>query len=223
MPETISTPVAESTSQKTPDGSPPTAPGSVAEPMPESQMLTSWKTTKPELNAGRMMKMFVRLNVYLYTRPPSKPRAAINKFFIKVNIFLYRTSNGRVMGRFGDLDALLITTTGRKTGLDRTTPVGYLFDRGRFIVVAVPGHFDIPNGPRATDPAWFLNLKAKPDASIHIGPEEIDVTARVLPSGGEREAMWARFTEAYPFIGEFAKRGGSVLPVLELTPKDMVS
>jgi deazaflavin-dependent oxidoreductase (nitroreductase family) len=191
--------------------------------MPESQMLTSWKTTKPELNAGRMMKMFVRLNVYLYTRPPSKQRAAINKFFIKVNIFLYRTSHGRVMGRFGDLDALLITTTGRKTGLDRTTPVGYLFDRGRFIVVAVPGHFDIPNGPRAVDPAWFLNLKAKPDASIHIGPEEIDVTARVLPSGGEREAMWARFTEAYPFIGEFAKRGGSVIPVLELTPKDMVS
>lgn len=207
-----------------PETAPQLLPTLVPEPeaeAPQTQMLTSWSTTKPELNAGRFMKAFVRVNVYLYTRPPSKPTKAINKFFVRLNVYLYRKSQGRVLGRFGDLDALLITTLGRKTGKERTTPVGYLYDHGRFVVCAVPGHFDVPGGPKAVHPAWYLNLLSNPQATIDIGREQLAVTAGVLPAGPGRDQMWQRFVDVYPFIGEFQKRASRLIPVLVLTPDDM--
>lgn len=193
-----------------------------ASDIPETRTLTSWATTRPQLSAGPFMEAFVRLNVYLYSKPPSKLRHSVNKFFLRFNVWVYRKSKGRILGKFGDLEALLLTTTGRKTGKQRTTPVGYLFEKGRFVVVAVPGHFDIPGGPKATHPAWYLNLRANPHAVIDIGPEQIEVTAEEL-SGAERERNWSRFTGAFPFIGEFEKRARRRLPLLLLTPKDLVS
>jgi deazaflavin-dependent oxidoreductase (nitroreductase family) len=195
-----------------------------ARPMPaaeQTHMLTSWSTTRPELKAGRFMRAFVRVNVYLYTRPPSKAKQSINRFFIRLNVWLYRRSQGRIFGRFGDLDALLLTTTGRRTGKARTTPVGYMYEGGRFVVCAVPGHFDVPGGPKAVQPAWFLNLRANPQAAIDIGKEQIEVTAEVLPPGAERDKYWERITGVYPFIGEFQKRANHLLPMVVLTPNDL--
>lgn len=189
--------------------------------LPQPKMLTSWATTRPELNAGRFMRAFVRVNVYLYSKPPGKVSKSINKFFLRLNVFLYRKSKGRVMGRFGDLDALLITTLGRRSGKLRTTPLGYLYDGGRFIVVAVPGHFDVPGGPKAINPAWFLNIRTNLEATIDIGREQIEVTAEALTSGDRREEKWQRFVDAYPFIVEFQKRVGRPIPVVVLTPKDL--
>ncbi|PSL05986.1 deazaflavin-dependent oxidoreductase (nitroreductase family) [Haloactinopolyspora alba] len=187
---------------------------------PDTQALSSWATTRPELNAGRFMRAFVRVNVYFYSKPPSKLSKTINKLGIKLNVFAYRRSQGRILGRFGDLEALLITTVGRKTGKERTVPLGYLFDRGRFIVVAVPGHFDIPGGPKAVDPAWYRNIQANPQASIHIGKEVIDVTAATA-TGADHDRYWEQFTTAYPFIGEFFKRADRPPPIVVLTPNDI--
>ncbi|MDG4859709.1 nitroreductase/quinone reductase family protein, partial [Streptomyces sp. T-3] len=191
-----------------------------AEALPETTALTSWATTKPQLNASPLTKAFVRFNVYLYSKPPSKARHSINKFFLRLNVWVYRQSKGRYMGKFGDLEALLLTTRGRKTGQKRTTPVAFQYVDGCFIIVAVPGHFDIPGGPKASHPAWYLNLRAVPEANIDIGPEQIDVTAVEL-TGHEREDRWRGFTDAYPFIGEFAKRARRPLPLLKLVPKDL--
>jgi deazaflavin-dependent oxidoreductase (nitroreductase family) len=184
----------------------------------EKKMLTSWSTTRPELNASRFIKAFVRVNVFLYSRPPSKTSKAFGRASIRLNCYVYRKSHGRVLGRFGDLDALLLTTTGRKTGKERTTPLGYQYVRGSFVVCAVPGHFDIPGGAKAIHPLWYLNLKAKPQAKIDIGREQIDVNARVLSSGDERDKMWQGFIDVYPFIGEFQKRAGHPIPIVVLTP-----
>ncbi len=181
-------------------------------------MLTSWSTTRPELNAGRFIKAFVRFNVFLYSKPPSKANKVIGRFFIRLNIYLFRKSHGKVLGRFGDLDALLLTTIGRKSGKERTTPVGYQYDRGRFVVAAVPGHFDVPGGPAAVHPLWFLNIRAHPKATIDIGRELIDVNAKVLSSGPERDEMWQGFIDVYPFIGEFQKRAKRPIPIVVLTP-----
>lgn len=186
----------------------------------ETDSLTSWSTTKPQLNAGRLMRAFVRVNVYLYSKPPTRVSKTINKFGVRFNVFAYQRSRGRIMGRFGDLEALLLTTTGRKTGKPRTIPLGYVFDRGRFIVVAVPGHFDIPGGPKALDPAWYRNLQANPQAKINIGPEVIEVTAATA-TGADHDRYWRQFTTAYPFIGEFFKRANRPPPVVVLTPNDL--
>jgi deazaflavin-dependent oxidoreductase (nitroreductase family) len=189
-----------------------------AQETPQTQMLTSWSTTRPELNAGRFMKAFVIVNVYLYTRPPTKVSKSINRFFIRLNVYLYRRSHGRILGHFGDLDALLLTTMGRKSGKERTTPVGYQWDAGRFVVCAVPGHFDAPGAAKATHPLWYLNLQANPKAVIDIGREQLDVTSEVLSPGGERDQMWQRFTNVYPFIGEFQKRANRLIPIVVFTP-----
>lgn len=186
----------------------------------ETNSLTSWSTTKPELNAGRLMRAFVRVNVYLYSKPPNRVSKTINKLGVRFNVFVYQRTQGRIMGRFGDLEALLLTTKGRKTGKPRTIPLGYVFDRGRFIVVAVPGHFDVPGGPKAIDPAWYRNLLADSQAKINIGPETMDVTATTA-TGAEHDRYWNQFTTAYPFIGEFFKRANRPPPVVILTPNDL--
>jgi deazaflavin-dependent oxidoreductase (nitroreductase family) len=210
-------------SETVPKTIPETLPETVPESPPEksqTEMLTSWSTTRPELDAGWFMKAFVRVNVYLYSKPPSKVLHSINKFFLRLNILLYRQSHGRILGKFGNLEALLLTTTGRKSGKKRTTPVAYLYDRGRFVVVAVPGHFDVPGGPKAAHPAWYLNLRATPTATIDIGREQIEVTATEL-YGDERDHYWQRFTDAYPFIGEFQNRAKRLLPLVRLIPDDL--
>ncbi|WP_171166016.1 nitroreductase/quinone reductase family protein [Streptomyces sp. I05A-00742] len=187
--------------------------------MPEK--LTPWARGRPTLeDTNVFIRSFTRLNVYLYSKPPSRTAKRINRAFMTLNIQLYRRSGGRILGRFGRLDAMLITTTGRRTGKERTNPVGYVYDRGRYIVCAAPGHFDVPGGPTATQPAWYLNLTADPRATADIGPERLPVTARIL-EGDERERMWRRFTDVLPFMNEFQKRVQHRLPVVELTPDDL--
>lgn len=183
--------------------------------------LSSWSSTQPRMeNTSVLVRGFTRLNVYLYSKPPSKTLKRINKSFLHLNIFLYRKSHGKIFGHFGRLDAMLITTTGRKTGKSRTNPLGYVYDRGHFVVCAAPGHFDVPGGPQATHPAWYLNLRANPRATVDIGAEQVEVTADIL-AGDERDRMWQRFTEVFPFIAEFQKRASHRIPVVVLTPTDL--
>ena len=192
--------------------------------MPTAQKhktLSSWSTTKPEMeDTSAFVRAFTRLNVYLYSKPPSKTFKRINKAFLHLNVFLFQMSHGKILGRFGRLDGMLLTTTGRKTGKARTNPVGYVYDRGRFVVCAAPGHFDVPGGPQATHPAWYLNLCSNPRVTVDIGAEQFEATAEVL-SGAERDRMWKHFTEVFPFIAEFQKRASHLIPVVVLTPADL--
>jgi deazaflavin-dependent oxidoreductase (nitroreductase family) len=186
--------------------------------IPQEKMLTSWATTRPELDAGWFINTFVRVNIFLYSRPPSKTSKAIGRASIRLNCYIYRKSHGKIFGRVGELDTLLLTTTGRKSGKARTTPVGFQYISGSFVVFAVPGHFDIPGGPKAVHPAWYLNLVANPQATIDIGPEQFPVNAKVLPSGAERDKMWQGFVDVYAFLDEFQKRAGRPIPIVMLTP-----
>ncbi|SEK86301.1 nitroreductase/quinone reductase family protein [Streptacidiphilus jiangxiensis] len=207
--------MSETTMPKT--GGPETAPQAAAD---QSATLSSWSTTRPQMeNTSALTQAFTRFNVYLYSKPPSPAIKKINRSFLHLNIFLYRASKGRILGRFGRLDAMLLTTKGAKSGLERVTPVGYIYDRGRYIVCAAPGHFDVPGGPQAKHPAWYHNLRANPGAHAHIGPEQLAVTAEIL-KGEERDRMWTRFTEVFPFIAEFQKRASHRIPVIALTPDD---
>jgi deazaflavin-dependent oxidoreductase (nitroreductase family) len=184
--------------------------------------LSSWSTTKPEMeNTNVFVRAFTRLNVYLYSKPPSPAVKRINKSFLYLNIGLFRASHGRIFGHFGGLEALLLTTTGRKSGRSRTRPLGYVYDSGRFVVCAAPGHFDVPGGPQASHPAWYLNLRSNPRAAVDIGVERFDVTAEIL-EGSERDRMWKQITEVFPFIAEFQKRASHQIPVVALTAVDSV-
>ena len=125
-------------------------------------------------------------------------------FLVPLDRFLYRRSGGRLSvahfgtRREGALPTLLLTTTGRKTGQPRTTPVLYLEDGGRIVVVA-------SNFGREHHPAWSANLLAKPEATIRIRDREQRVVAR-RASEEEKRALWPRLLELYPAWEQYTER-----------------
>jgi deazaflavin-dependent oxidoreductase (nitroreductase family) len=112
-----------------------------------------------------------------------------------------------------DFDILLLTTTGRKSGLERTTPLGWVSDgNGGWLIAASA------NGA-ANIPAWYHNLAAAPDkARIEINGATIPVSAEQL-HGTEREAAWQTLTAAIPRFGRYPEKTDREIPVIRLTSR----
>jgi deazaflavin-dependent oxidoreductase (nitroreductase family) len=73
-------------------------------------------------------------------------------------------------------------------------------------------------GGRATNPAWWLNLREKPSTTVRVGREERAVTARqAMPE--EKERLWPRLVELYPNYDEYRKRTDRDIPVVILRPE----
>ena len=107
----------------------------------------------------------------------------------KLNIPLYRWSGGRIGGKVGKAPVLLLTTTGRKSGQQRTAPVVYLADGERMAIINT-------NAGNAKVPAWSFNLRANPEAEVEVGRRRIPIRAR-LAEGEERADLWRRHNEQY--------------------------
>jgi deazaflavin-dependent oxidoreductase (nitroreductase family) len=108
----------------------------------------------------------------------------------------------------GGQPVLLLTTTGRRSGGARTTPVQFIRSGDRFVVVAA-------NHGRARPPAWLANLKARPEASVQVGRTSINVRARVS-DGRERARLWADLTRANRWLAKTEDRARRRLPVVVL-------
>jgi F420H(2)-dependent quinone reductase len=102
--------------------------------------------------------------------------------YLRFHKYIYEKSDGRVGKHSNRVPALLITTTGRKTGRARTNGLTYCHDRGDLIVVASNGGSDHP-------PAWLLNLEADPKVTIRVGRAVFPATARVA-GAEERAQLW---------------------------------
>jgi F420H(2)-dependent quinone reductase len=102
--------------------------------------------------------------------------------YLRFHKFIYAKTEGRVGKHSNRVPALLLTTTGRKSGLPRTNGLTYCRDRGDIIVVASNGGSDRP-------PAWLLNLEANPRVTIRLGRQVTAATARVAGSE-ERSQLW---------------------------------
>jgi deazaflavin-dependent oxidoreductase (nitroreductase family) len=93
-------------------------------------------------------------------------------------------SRGLIGSRIVAGRALLLTTTGRRSGEPRTCALIYVKDNERFVVVASNGGSDHP-------PSWVLNLQAHPDVGVQIGRRKFSARASVA-SAEERERLWPR-------------------------------
>jgi F420H(2)-dependent quinone reductase len=102
--------------------------------------------------------------------------------YLRFHVFVYERTDGRVGKHSNRIPALLITTTGRRTGQPRTVGLTYTRDRGDLIVVASNGGSDRP-------PAWLLNLEADPRVTVRVGRQVTRATARVA-TPEEREFLW---------------------------------
>jgi deazaflavin-dependent oxidoreductase (nitroreductase family) len=115
-----------------------------------------------------------------------------------------------MMGRMGAAPILLLTTTGRRSGRERTTPVLYLEDGGRFVIVA-----SLAGAPR--HPAWFLNLEANSLVRLQVRSRHFAATAR-RASIEEKAQLWPRLVTMYPAYEDYQKRTTRDIPVVIVTP-----
>src|ERR1700694_1761729 len=109
-------------------------------------------------------------------RPPRYLNSPYADVFIKwmsrLNTWMYRRNNGEGLGgTFQNIPVALLTTTGRKTGEPRVSPLYFLRDGDRVIVAASKGGAD-------KNPMWYLNLKADPKVGVQIKDEVLALTAR---------------------------------------------
>lgn len=126
---------------------------------------------------------------------------------------VYRAGGGRIGGRVWGLSILLLTTTGRKTGKSRTTPLCFLPDGSNLVVVA-------SNGGQARFPAWWLNLLEKPQATVEVGRSRRAVVARPA-SPEERGRLWAAITTIAPGYLGYERRAGREIPLAILQPAEI--
>jgi deazaflavin-dependent oxidoreductase (nitroreductase family) len=123
----------------------------------------------------------------------------------------FRANQGKVGGNFNGAPLLLLHSTGARTGAERVNPMMYRpLDDGRVAVFA-------SKGGAPTDPDWFRNLVAHPDAVIEIGSETRRVRARVA-EGDERESIWAPHKAEWPGFQEYETKTNREIPVVVLEP-----
>jgi deazaflavin-dependent oxidoreductase (nitroreductase family) len=132
------------------------------------------------------------------------------RFAGKLNVPVYRLSGGRIGGRLNKAPVLLLTTTGRKSGLKRTAPVLYLEDGNRFVVINT-------NAGTGPIPAWSLNLMASPEAEVEIGRRRLPVRARIA-EGDERADLWRKHNVQYSGFDEYAEELDREISVFVLEP-----
>lgn len=125
----------------------------------------------------------------------------------------FRTNGGAVGGQFEGAPILLLTTTGRRSGASRTSPIMYLDDgAGRWLVFA-------SKAGMPTHPDWFLNLQANPEVKVEIGERTVAASAVVL-EGAERDRWFAEQARRYPGFAEYQAKTDRVIPVVALTPAE---
>ena len=123
----------------------------------------------------------------------------------------FRANQGKVGGSWEGRPLLLLTTTGAKSGLRRTTPMMYLSDGNRLLVFA-------SKGGAPTNPGWYHNLIAHADVTVEVGVESFEARAEVL-QGDERDRLYRKQVELYPAFGEYERRTSRRIPVVALTRK----
>jgi deazaflavin-dependent oxidoreductase (nitroreductase family) len=121
---------------------------------------------------------------------------------------LYRLSRGRLLGRVAGMPVLLLTTTGRRSGRQRTTPLTY-FELGDELAIVAS------NGGEDTPPRWWLNLESEPRATITIGAHTDGVVARTATEE-ERGRLWPVITAAHAGYAAYERRTARPIPVVLL-------
>ena len=124
---------------------------------------------------------------------------------------VYRATGGKQGGRVGKVPVLLLTTTGRKSGQPRTSPLLFTQagDDGYMVIAS--------KGGAAKHPLWYLNLQANPLAEVTVGRQTRQMRARDA-EGEERERLWRALADLYPGYDKYAQKTSRRIPVVVLEP-----
>jgi deazaflavin-dependent oxidoreductase (nitroreductase family) len=121
----------------------------------------------------------------------------------------YRETGGEVghIWREGST-ILLLTTTGRKSGEPRTTPLIYAQDGDRYVIVA-------SKGGAPEHPGWYENLAKDPNVDLQVKDQVFPARARTA-EGEERERLWRKANEVWPHYDEYQTQTDREIPVVVL-------
>ncbi len=121
----------------------------------------------------------------------------------------YRETDGQVGHIWKEGSTiLLLTTTGRKSGRPRTTPLIYAEDGDRYVIVA-------SKGGAPADPGWYENLAKNPEVELQVLDEVFPARARTA-AGEERERLWRKANEVWRHYDEYQTRTDRQIPVVVL-------
>jgi len=128
--------------------------------------------------------------------------------FGKEHVERYRATDGAEGHEWQGTQTLLLTTTGRKSGEERTTPLIYA-PAGEDAVAVVAS-----NGG-AEAPAWYLNLREDPEVEVQIKGDRFGARARVA-GADEKPELWRTMTSEWPAYDEYQQRADREIPVVVL-------
>ena len=122
----------------------------------------------------------------------------------------YRETDGEEGHDWNGASVLILTTTGRRSGQRRDTPLIYGRSGENYLVVASKGGADEP-------PAWFVNLEADPETEVQVKADRLKTRARVA-TPEEKPQMWKTMTSAWPAYDEYQTKTEREIPIVVLEP-----
>jgi deazaflavin-dependent oxidoreductase (nitroreductase family) len=143
-------------------------------------------------------------------RPPKKPPAWFVHLAWRIHRALYRLTGGRLLWTSANKrgwGAMRLTTTGRRTGQQRSVIVGYLEDGSDLVAIAM-------NGWDEGHPSWWLNLQADPHATIRLAHQDPHPARAREATGDERDRLWQRWVDADPELTAHAPVRAIPTPVV---------
>jgi deazaflavin-dependent oxidoreductase (nitroreductase family) len=121
----------------------------------------------------------------------------------------YVDTDGKSGHHFHGVDALLLTTRGRRSGKLRRTGLYYGTRGDDFVLVA-------SNGGSVGHPLWYRNLVADPRVTVQVKDDVFDATARTA-TAGERAELWDMMAGIFPTYEQYRKKAEREIPVVVLT------
>lgn len=131
-----------------------------------------------------------------------------SRFFVPAHMWLYRATGGLLGHRLGPQRTLLLTTTGRKSGLPRTLPLTYFRPGGELVLVASNWGSDQP-------PAWYLNIVAQPHVRVQLKRDIFDAEAQVAGEE-ERARLWPGIAAQNPQYARYQAGTSRTIPIVFL-------
>ena len=137
----------------------------------------------------------------------------IMRLMSTLTVWAYRASNGAVGGTFlGGAPVCLLTTTGRRSGEPRTTPLIHVVRDRDVLLVASQGGMD-------RHPVWYLNILSDARVDIQLGGTRQSMRARTA-SDEEKRELWPRLLEVYPDFDDYQRRTERDIPVVICSPDE---
>jgi deazaflavin-dependent oxidoreductase (nitroreductase family) len=124
----------------------------------------------------------------------------------------YRETDGEEGHDWNGTSVLILTTTGNRSGQQRSTPLIYGTHGDDYVVVA-------SKGGAPEHPAWYLNLTAEPGVEIQVRGKRFRARARTATSE-ERPELWSTMTERWAAYDKYQTKTDREIPVVVLEPED---